>query len=203
MPLAPRTTQHEAVHRSEVTTLLTRCSAGEQDAFQRLITLVYDDLRRIAHRRLRGEHTGHTLDTTAVVHEAYLRLAERPDATWQDRAHFFAVAARVIRHVLVDHARKRQSVKRGGDVIRVPLHEGLAGEATRMVDFLAIEEALKRLEKLDARLVRVVECRFFAGLDVAETAEVLASSRRTVERDWTRAKAYLYRSLSDESLSVH
>lgn len=184
---------------SEVGELLTRCAAGERDALHRLIPLVYDDLRRIAHRRLAAERTGHTLDTTAVVHEAYLRLASRPDAGWRDRAHFFAVSARVIRHVLVDHARKRQSRKRGGDAIRIQMHDGLPGEPQRMVDLLALEEALTGLARLDERLVRVVECRFFAGLDVAETAEVLSSSTRTVERDWTRAKAYLYRALADDS----
>lgn len=186
---------------SEVTRLLSACSAGDADAFERLIPLVYDDLRRIAHRRLRSERTEHTLDTTAVVHEAYLRLAETRESSWRDRAHFFAVCARVIRHVLVDHARRRGSRKRGGDVIRVPIRDGITGRTPRVTEFLALEEALHELEKRDPRLVRVVECRFFAGLTVAETAEALGSSRRTVERDWTRAKAYLYRALADPSLS--
>jgi RNA polymerase sigma factor (TIGR02999 family) len=198
MPGAPGTAEEDAMGSSEVADLLTRCAAGEHDAFHRLIPLVYDDLRRIAHRRLAAERTGLTLDTTAVVHEAYLRLAERPGAGWRDRAHFFAVSARIIRHVLVDHARKRQSQKRGGDAVRIQVHDGLPGEPQRPVDLLALEEALNRLAVLDERLVRVVECRFFAGLDVAETAEVLASSRRTVERDWTRAKAYLYQALTDD-----
>lgn len=159
--------------------------------------VVYDDLRRIARRRLRAEREGHTLDTTAVVHEAYLRLAENPQSTWRDRAHFFAVCARVIRHVLVDHARRRGAGKRGGDVVRVTLREGIVGRSPRIIDFLALEQALQALEQHDERLVRVVECRFFAGLTVAETAQTLDSSRRTVERDWTRAKAYLYRALTD------
>ena len=181
----------------EVTRLLAACGEGESEAFEQLIPLVYNDLRRIAHRRLKAERSEHTLDTTAVVHEAYLRLAERPGASWSDRAHFFAVCARVIRHVLVDHARRRRSLKRGGHAILIPLHEGLSGRTHRMADFLSLEEALRALERVDARLVRVVECRFFAGLSVAETAEALGSSRRTVERDWTRAKAYLYRALAD------
>jgi len=182
---------------SEVTLLLAECGAGDSGAFERLIPLVYDDLRRIAHRRLQAERAEHTLDTTAVVHEAYLRLAENPETTWQDRAHFYAVCARVIRHVLVDHARRRGARKRGGDVIRVPLRDGVADETGGLADFLALEEALRCLERHDPRLVRVVECRFFAGLTVEETAEALGSSRRTVERDWTRAKAYLYRALGE------
>ena len=180
---------------SEITRLLDECGSGNGDAFERLIPLVYDDLRRIAHRRLRAERNGHTLDTTAVVHEAYLRLAETPESTWQDRAHFFAVCARVIRHVLVDYARRRGAVKRGGDAVHVPLREELAGRAPRISTLLSLEEALASLERHDERMARVVECRYFGGLTVKETAEALGSSRRTVERDWTRAKAYLYRAL--------
>ncbi len=160
------------------------------------MALVYDDLRRIAHRRLQAENTHHTLSTTAVVHEAYVRLALQPAPDWQNRAHFFAVCARVIRHVLVDHARRRQALKRGGEVIRVQLSEEIAASAQPEIDVLALEEALAALERLDERLVRVVECRFFAGLSVAETAAALGSSRRTVERDWTRARAHLARLLA-------
>lgn len=190
-------TVQESREPSEVTRLLAECATGDDQAFERLIPLVYDDLRLIAHRRLQAERREHTLDTTAVVHEAYLRLAETPESSWRNRTHFFAVCARVIRHVLVDHARRRGARKRGGDVVRVPLREGLVGRSRRLVDFLALEQALRRLEAHDTRLVRVVECRFFAGLTVKETAEVLSSSRRTVERDWTRAKAYLYRELAE------
>lgn len=185
-----------------MTRLLAECGTGNPEAFDRLVPLVYDDLRRIAHRRLQSERRGMTLDTTAVVHEAYLRLANDREATWQDRAHFFAVCARVIRHVLVDHARRRDASKRGGDVVRVPLTENVRGRPSTVVDFLALEEALTALERNDPRLVRVVECRFFGGLTVAETAETLGSSRRTVERDWTRAKAYLFRALSARSASA-
>lgn len=180
---------------SEITRLLDECRSGNGDAFERLIPLVYDDLRGIAHRRLRAERNGHTLDTTAVVHEAYLRLAESPESTWQNRAHFFAVCARVIRHVLVDYARRRDAVKRGGDAVRVPLREELAGHKPRIATLLSLEGALASLERHDERMARVVECRYFGGLTVEETAEALGSSRRTVERDWTRAKAYLYRAL--------
>lgn len=181
---------------SEFARLLDECGSDGGQALERLIPLVYEDLRQIARRRMRAERGGHTLDTTAVVHEAYLRLARRPDATWRDRAHFFAVCARVIRHVLVDHARRKGTQERGGDVVRVSFEEGRLGRSARLTEFLALEEALEALERLDDRLVRVVECRFFGGLTVAETAEALGSSRRTVERDWTRAKAYLSRALS-------
>ncbi|MFW6083632.1 MAG: sigma-70 family RNA polymerase sigma factor [Gemmatimonadota bacterium] len=177
---------------SEITRLLEECGSGNRDAFQRLIPFVYDDLRGIAHRRLQAEQRGHTLDTTAVVHEAYLRLAENPESTWQDRAHFFAVCARVIRHVLVDYARRRGAAKRGGHAVHVPLRDELTGRPPRIDTLLSLEQALASLERHDERMTRVVECRYFAGLTVEETAEALGSSRRTVERDWTRAKAYLY-----------
>ncbi|MFW6083586.1 MAG: sigma-70 family RNA polymerase sigma factor [Gemmatimonadota bacterium] len=185
--------------RSEITRILSEFGSGGSDAFDRLIPLVYDDLRHIAHRRLQAERSGHTLDTTAVVHEAYVRLAESPVSTWHDRAHFFAVCARVIRHVLVDHARRRNSKKRGGNAVHVPLRDHLEGTSTRISDVLALEEALRALERHDERMVRVVECRYFAGLTVAETADALDTSRRTVERCWTRAKAHLYRSLSADA----
>ena len=176
----------------DVTRLLGECADGDRDAFERLVPLVYDDLRRIARRRLAAEQTGHTLDTTAVVHEAYLKLVDQATATWQDRAHFFAVAARVIRHVLVDHARARNAAKRGGDAIRVPLREDLDGGAPDMVDLLALDEALERLGRHDPRLVQVVEYRFFGGMTLRDTAQALGVSRRTAVRDWKRARAYLY-----------
>lgn len=177
--------------------LLQSSAEGDRDAFRRLIPLVYGDLRGIAHRRLRSERPGHTLDTTAIVHEAYLHLVPQATATWQDRAHFFAVAARVIRHVLIDHARRRNAEKRGGSAIRVPLREDLAGEEDPTVDLLALDEALESLAEKDRRLREVVECRFFAGMSMKETAEALGVSKRTAERDWTRARTYLYRLLTD------
>lgn len=181
----------------EITQVLARCAGGDREAFERLVPLVYDDLRRIAHRRLQSERTDHTLDTTAVVHEAYLALVHQATATWVDRAHFFAVAARVIRHVLIDHARRRGAKKRGGGDVRVPLAEDLvSAEGVRDVDLLALDEALAELGARDSRLEKVVECRFFAGMTVRETATALGTSERTVERDWTRARAYLYQALA-------
>lgn len=180
-----------------VTELLDASSRGSVTAFDELIPLVYDDLRGIAHRRLRSERTNHTLDTTAVVHEAYLRLVDQREADWRDRAHFFAVAARVIRNVLVDYARRRKALKRGGGDVP-PLLVGSGAEGPSVVDLLALDQALSRLAEHDPRLERIVECRFFGGMTMAETAEALGTSLRTVERDWRRAKAYLYRELHHE-----
>ncbi len=182
--------------RTEVTRLLAACAGGDSDAFERLMPLVYDDLRRIAHRRLRLERPDHTLNTTAVVHEAYLQLVNQATATWRDRAHFFAVAARVIRNVLIDYASRRGAAKRGGGALRVPLREEIEGSEQPTVELLALEEALDELGRHDARLERVVECRFYGGMNVRETAAALGVSQRTAERDWTRAKAYLYRALT-------
>lgn len=181
----------------QVTALLSACSEGDTSAFDRLVPLVYDDLRRIAHRQLRTERSGHTLNTTAVVHEAYLQLVNQATATWRDRAHFFAVAARVIRHVLIDYARRRSTVKRGGNPIRVPLREDLTGEKPQTIELLALDEALGDLSRHDPRLERVVECRFFGGMTMEDTATALGIGLRTAERDWARARAYLYRSLSE------
>jgi RNA polymerase sigma factor (TIGR02999 family) len=181
---------------SEVTRLLTECSNGDREAFDRLIPLVYGDLRRIAHHRLAGERKDHTLDTTAVVHEAYLHLVHQATATWRDRAHFFAVAARVIRNVLIDYARARAAAKRGAGALRIPLREELEGGGDPdTVELLALNDALGELAELDPRLERIVECRFFGGMTMKDTAEALGVSLRTAERDWTRAKAHLYRSL--------
>lgn len=180
----------------EVTRLLSDCSSGDREAFDRLIPLVYEDLRRIAHRRLAGERPDHTLNTTAVVHEAYLHLVQQATASWQDRVHFFAVAARVIRNVLIDYARARATGKRGGGALRIPLSEDLdGGREPNAIELLALDEALTELRSLDPRLERIVECRFFGGMTMKDTAEALGISLRTVERDWTRAKAYLYRFL--------
>jgi RNA polymerase sigma factor (TIGR02999 family) len=161
--------------------------------------MVYGDLKGIAHRRLRRERSGHTLSTTAVVHEAYVHLVPQATATWQDRIHFFAVAARVIRNVLVDYARRRSAEKREGSSIRIPLREDLQGTQEAPVDILALDEALESLAERDPRLRRVVECRFFAGMTMEETAEALGVSKRTAERAWTRARTYLYRALAPGS----
>ena len=183
----------------EITRLLRAHAEGDRDALDQLIPLVYDDLRRIAHDRLRSERGSHTLDTTAVVHEAYVRLIDVPDPSWNDRGHFFAVASRLIRNLLIDYARRRRAAKRGGDAIRIPLSSARdteAGGQLSTIDLLALDEALTALAQLDPRLERVVECRFFGGLSTQETADVLDVSPRTVERDWSRAKAYLYRALA-------
>lgn len=178
-----------------VSRLLADCAEGDSRAFDRLIPLVYEDLRRIAHRRLIHERPDHTLSTTAVVHEAYVQLVDQATATWRDRAHFFAVASRVIRHVLIDYARRRATAKRGGDVIRIPLSEDLDGREPDTVELLALAEALDRLAQRDPRLARVVEYRFFGGMTMPDVAEALGVSLRTAERDWRRAKAYLYQAL--------
>lgn len=181
--------------QGEITELLEACSSGERDAFDRLMPLVYDDLRAIAHRRLGLERSDHTLNTTAIVHEAYLKLVDQATATWRDRAHFFAVSARVIRNLLIDYARERKAIKRGGEAFRLPLDERLAGEPPRTVELLALDEALTALGRHDERLERVVECRFFGGMSMKETAETLGVSLSTAERDWRRARAYLYEAL--------
>lgn len=162
-----------------------------------LFPLVYDELRRIAHRRMQGERSGHTLRTTALVHEAYLELVDLERVDWQNRRHFFALAARVMRNVLVDYAVKRNAEKRGGDRDRVPLEEWDGATEVVLDDVLAVHQALERLEAIDERQVRVVECRFFAGLTIEETSEALGISTSTVGRDWRMARAWLNRELTN------
>jgi RNA polymerase sigma factor (TIGR02999 family) len=145
-----------------------------------------------------AEQSGHTLSTTAVVHEAYLQLVNQSTATWRDRAHFFAVASRVIRHVLIDYARARKAAKRGGDAIRIPLRDDLGGRETNMVELLALDEALAELARHDPRLERIVEYRFFGGMTMSDAAEALGVSQRTAERDWQRARGYLYQKLRSD-----
>jgi RNA polymerase sigma factor (TIGR02999 family) len=181
---------------SEITRLIAECASGDKRVVDRLFMLVYDDLRLIAHRQLRREADGHTLDTTALVHEAYLGLVDQTRSGWRDRAHFFAVASRAMRHILIDYARRRRAEKRGGATIRLPLRDDLVEDGGgEDVDLLALDEALTALSESDARMGRTVECRFFGGMTVEETSEALGTSVRTVERNWTRAKAYLYRAL--------
>jgi len=182
----------------DVTQLLGACAAGDVGAFEQLIELVYADLRRIAHRRLQSEQSGHTLDTTALVHEAYLKLVPQSTTSWGDRAHFFAVASRVIRHVLIDYARRRTAEKRSGG-IRIPLRDDTVGVGPHDVELLALERALARLASRDARMEQIVECRFFGSMTVEETAEALGISTSTVDRDWARARTYLFRDLADET----
>lgn len=182
---------------ADLTEILLELSSGDQDALDRLIPIVYEELKRIAHGQLRGERSGHTLNTTGLVHEAYIRLVDVQRVRWQDRSHFFAVAARVMRRVLVDHARGRNREKRGGGAVAIPLSEALVVAAERADDLLALDEALERLQAMNERQCQVVECRCFAGLSVEDTAEALGTSTATVKRDWAFARAWLNRELAD------
>ena len=180
---------------AEVTRLLGALRAGDDAALDRLFPLVHDDLRTIAARLLRHEAPGHTLQPTDLVHEAYLRLAGGPSATPEDRAHFLAIAARAMRHLLVDHARRRRAAKRGGGASPVRITNEQVGVDLSFDELLALDDALERLGELDARLRQVVECRFFGGLTEPETAQALGVTTRTVQRDWARARAWLYSEL--------
>ena len=181
----------------DVTTLLNRLADGDQEAAARLVPLIYDELRRLATRRLRHERPGHTLQATALVHEVYLKLAGQSDARWQNRAQFFAVASQLMRRILVDYARTKQRIKRGGRQERVSLDEVLLIAPNRTDELLAVHESLSRLEKLDPRQARIVELRYFGGLTMDETAEVLGVAPRTVTREWNIAKAWLYGELKE------
>lgn len=184
---------------SDVTALLVRLSNGEEAALDRLLPAVYEELRHIAHSQLKGERDDHTLRTTELVHEAYEKLVNHSSVDWQDRQHFFAVAARAMRQVLVDHARKKSAAKRGGPEPELPLEEVTLPRETKIEDLLSIDDALDRLAERDERAAKVVECRFFGGYTIAETADVLDISRSTVKRDWRAARAWLNRELSDEA----
>jgi RNA polymerase sigma-70 factor, ECF subfamily len=165
--------------------------AADRAEFERLFAVLYDDLRAIAGRHLRREHRHHTLAPTALVHEAFLRLEGRREIPWRDRQRFLAFISRAMRRILVDHARRRRAAKRGGGLVLVTLKPGSATVQPRSAELLALDDALIRLGERDARLERLVECRFFGGLTAPETASALGVSLRTVERDWMRAKAYL------------
>jgi RNA polymerase sigma factor (TIGR02999 family) len=178
-----------------VTRLLLEWSNGDQGALDRLMPLVYDELRRVARQYLRHERSGHILQPTALVHEAYLKLAGQQRVRWQNRAHFFAVAAQLIRRILVDHARSQAAAKRGGGAAAVTLEAALEPSVKRELDVLALDNTLARLATLDPRQARLVELRFFGGLNVEETAEVLGVSSATIKREWRTAKAWLYREL--------
>lgn len=182
-----------------VTQLLREWSqGGDRQALDRLLPLVYTELHKQAARYLRKERVGHTLQPTALVHEAYLRLVNQRDVAWQNRAHFFGICAQLMRRILVDHARERQAEKRGGaGMVRVTLDERVAAVEEREVDLLALDEALTRLTAMDERQARVVELRFFSGLNVEETAEVMEVSPATVKLDWSMAKAWLRREMKD------
>jgi RNA polymerase sigma factor (TIGR02999 family) len=185
---------------SGVTALLVRWSDGDSAALDALVPLIYEDCRQIAARQLRAERPDHTLDPTALVHELYLRLVDQRRATWQNRAHFFAIAAQLMRRILVDHARARQADKRGASTTFVSLAAASDKPEERgRADVLAIDEALERLAAIDADQVRIVELRFFAGLTVDETAHALGRSPRTIKREWRLAKAWLFRELNGSS----
>ena len=183
----------------DVTDLLLSWRQGDAAAFDRLIPLVYDELRRVAGRRLRGESPGHSLQATALVHEVYLRLVDVDRMTVTSRAHFFGVAATLMRQILVDHARRQHADKRGGAVTMLSLDEASPAAPVPGVDVLALDEALEALSAIDPRQCRVVELRFFAGLTIDEAAEALGVSPATVEREWALAKAWLYRQLSSHA----
>jgi len=183
----------------EVTLLLAEMRSGRKDALTRLAPLVYNELRRLAGRYMRDERTGHTLQPTALVHEAYLRLAGQDRANWRNRAQFMGIAGQLMRRILVDHARKRHAAKRGGTL--VTLDEGIGNQRSsgaQAEEILAVDEALARLDRLDPQQARVVELRYFGGLSTEETAEAMGMSQRTVEREWATAKAWLRAQLAGE-----
>lgn len=186
----------------DLTGLLIEWGQGDKAALDRLTPLVYDEIRRIAHRYVQRERDGQTLQTTALVNEAYLRLAGSTNISWQNRAHFFAVTAQVMRRILIDHARRRQYVKHGGEAQRVPfetaISEAAAMSQPRAAELLALNEALDELAKIDPRKGQVVELRYFGGLNIEETAKVLDVSPMTVRRDWRAAKAWLYKKVTSE-----
>jgi len=184
---------------AQVTTLLRRITAGDSSAASEVVPLIYDELRRLAMHFMARERTDHTLQPTALVHEAYLRLVDQREADWQNRAHFFGAAAQVMRRILIDWARARLTEKRGGNAPRSSLDESLTFSVDRPETLVRLDEALQRLAKLSERQSRVVELRFFAGLNVDEAAEVLGTSPKTVKRDWSVARAWLHRELCGES----
>jgi RNA polymerase sigma factor (TIGR02999 family) len=182
--------------QQDVTQLLVNWSNGDQAALEELTPLVYGELRRLASRYLRRERPDHTLQSTALVHEAYMRLIDQRSVRWQNRAHFFGVAAQLIRRILVDHARSRMAAKRGSAVCKLSLDEAIETPGARDLDLAALDDALTALATIDPQQSRIVELRFFTGLSIDETAEVLHISPATVKRDWTTAKAWLFREIS-------
>jgi RNA polymerase sigma factor (TIGR02999 family) len=182
---------------SEITSLLVAWSDGDREALERLMPLIESELHGIARRYMRRENPGHTLQTTALVNEAYFRLVDQRNVRWQNRAHFFAIAAQIMRRILLNYARDRHRAKRGGQAVQVSLSEVAVVDEERSAELIALDEALGRLAAIDARKCRVVELRYFGGLSVEETAEVLGVSEVTVARDWKMAKAWLKREIGD------
>lgn len=181
--------------KSDVTILLERAGAGDAAAAEEILPLVYDELRRLARSYLQGERPDHTLQPTALVHEAYIRLVDWKKADWQSRGHFFSVAAQLMRNILVDHARKKNAEKHGGGLQRIDLDDSSGFSSDAGVDLLDLDEALNELVKLDERHAKMVELRFFAGLTLEQTAEALGVSSATVSRDWNFVRAWLYKRL--------
>jgi RNA polymerase sigma-70 factor, ECF subfamily len=184
---------------TSLTELLDDLRRGDRSALEKLTPLIYDELRRIAHRYVQRERNGQTLQTTALVNEAYIRLAGQEQHSWQDRAHFLAVTARVMRHILIDHARRRRAARHGGEVQTVPLEEAALMPMQRAAELMALDEALGELKRLDPRKSEVVELRYFGGLSLEETAEILGISVMTVRRDWRAAKAWLFRRMKNDA----
>jgi RNA polymerase sigma-70 factor, ECF subfamily len=197
-PIQPQDDDAKEPTCEQVSGLLRAWSDGEREALDRLTPIVYDELHRLAQRYMKRERPGHSLQATALVNEAYMRLVDYKSMKWQNRAHFFAVSAQLMRRILVEHARRR-NLKRGGGVHHISLEETAIVDGGRGTDLVAIDEAMARLARLDPRKVQVVEMRFFGGLSVEETAEVLKVSPVTVMRDWSTAKAWLYRELTGGS----
>lgn len=184
--------------QQEVTQLLGDWTGGDERALEKLIPLVQPELHRLAHHYMSRERPGHTLQTTAIINEAYLRLVDNTKPLFQSRTHFVAATAQLMRRIMVDHARERHSLKRGGGALKVTLDEGALVTETRSEELLALDEALEKLAAQDPRKSQIVELRYFGGLTVEETAEFLKLSQRTVEREWNMAKAWLYRALSED-----
>jgi RNA polymerase sigma-70 factor (ECF subfamily) len=194
-PIQPHNEEAKSPPSGEVSGLLRAWSEGDRGALDRLTPMVYDELHRLAGRYMKRERPGHSLQTTALVDEAYMRLVDYKGMQWQNRAHFFAVSAQLMRRILVEHAR-RHNLKRGGGIPHVSLEETAVVGGDRGADLVALDDALEALARLDSRKVQVVEMRFFGGLSVEETAEVLKVSPITVMRDWSTARAWLYRELT-------
>ncbi len=181
--------------QANITQVLRELSDGQESAPARLMPLVYDELRKLAQGYLRGERSDHTLQATALVHEAYIRLVDWENVTWQNRAHFFALAAQIMRRILVDHAREHQAQKRGGEWTKLSLEGAMSLPQQKEVDVVALDDALQELERMDRTQSRIVELRFFGGLTIEETAEALRISPATVKREWVLAKAWLHKTI--------
>lgn len=185
----------------DITDLLLQVGEGDPAVVERVFPLVYDELRRLAHRQLRGESEGRTLCTTALVHEAYLKLVDQTRCSWNNRAHFLAVAAIAMRRIVVDHARQHRSAKRGGLLERVPIENVELATEERAELLVALDDALSRLAVLDPRQARVVECRFFGGMTEEDTAAALGIGLRTAKRDWAKAKSWLYQEIYPDAVA--